>query len=182
MKLAVGLVGRIAAGKSVISQHLVENYGADYFMFSQVLIDVLQRLNLPPTRENLQGLGMSLRKTLGQDVIVNALKHDLEEKDSKVAVIDGIRYENEVEMLRGFKKSVLIHVVAPSEVRYQRCRERGEKGEHDITYEEFLEAEEKETERYIDELGREADHTLKNTGSIEELINEVDEIMQAALK
>jgi len=173
----VGLVGRIAAGKSIVSQHLVKKYGASYFMFSQILLDVLGRLGVPPTRENLQGLGVALRNTLGEDVIVNALKHELQEKDPEIAVVDGIRYKNEVEMLRNFKENLLIYVEAPPELRYQRCRKRGEKGERNITYEEFLKAEEKETERYIDELGKGADHTLENTGTIEELIEKVDRIM-----
>ncbi|MFQ6137212.1 MAG: AAA family ATPase, partial [Candidatus Hydrothermarchaeales archaeon] len=141
MKLVVGLVGRIGSGKGVVSEHLHEKYGASQHRFSQVLMDLLDRLYLPHDREYLQDLGACIRNTLGMEVIVDAFKRDLESDDSDIIVVDGIRYENEVEMLRSFENNLLIFIDAPPKLRYERCRDRGEKGEAGITFEEFLEAE-----------------------------------------
>ena len=181
MKLVIGLVGEIGGGKTAVSNHLKEKYGASQHRFSQILMDVLDRLHLPHDRELLQNLGHSLRESLGDDVIVKAFEQDLKNEASDIVIIDGIRYWNEVELLRKFKPSILIYVSAPAEARYERCKSRGEKGESSITFEEFTQNEKRETERYVTEIGGKADFKLENTGSLEELLQKVDEIIDKQL-
>jgi len=179
MKLVIGLVGEIGGGKTAVSEHLKEKYSASQHRFSQILMDVLDRLHLPHDRELLQNLGHSLRESLGDDVIVRAFEQDLRKEDAEVIVIDGIRYWNEVELLRKFKPSILIYVTAPAKARYERCKSRGEKGESSITFEEFTENEKRETERYVAEIGEKADFKLENTGPLEELLQKLDEIVSS---
>jgi len=179
MKLVIGLVGEIGGGKTAVSEHLKEKYSASQHRFSQILMDVLDRLHLPHDRELLQNLGHSLRESLGDDVIVKAFEQDLNREDSDVIIVDGIRYWNEVELLRKFKPSILIYVTAPAEARYERCKSRGEKGESSISFEEFTQNENRETERFVAEIGGKADHKLENTGTIEELLQKVDEIISS---
>jgi dephospho-CoA kinase len=102
------------------------------------------------------------------------LKKDLEVADSDIVMVDGVRYPNEVEMLRGFEKSILFFVDAPSEIRFERVRKRGEKGEGKIDYAKFLRAEKRETERYLDDINAMADYNLDNSGSFEDLYRQVD--------
>ena len=59
MSLVIGLVGRIASGKSVVADHLVRGKHASYYRFSDVLRDILLRLHKPNTRGNLQDLGLA---------------------------------------------------------------------------------------------------------------------------
>lgn len=181
MKIVIGLVGEIGGGKTAVSEHLKEKYSASQHRFSQILMDILDRLHLPHDRELLQNLGHSLRESMGDDVIVKAFEQDLKEEDSDIIIIDGIRYWNEVELLRKFKPSILIYVTAPAEARYERCKSRGEKGESSISFEEFTENEKRETERYVTEIGGKADFKLENTGSLEELLQKVDEIIDKQL-
>ncbi|MFQ5800532.1 MAG: AAA family ATPase [Candidatus Hydrothermarchaeales archaeon] len=178
MKLVIGLAGKIGSGKSEIGNYLSKKYGASQHRFSQILMDILKRLHRPPEREALQKLGASLRSQLGPDVLVAAFKADLDEDQREMLVIDGIRYENEVELLRGFKNNILLFVSAPSEARYERVKKRGEKGEHNITFEEFKEAEERETERYLGVIAKKADYVLDNSGTKEELYKRVDAILK----
>jgi dephospho-CoA kinase len=178
MKLVIGLVGGIGSGKTSVSEYLSSRYGASQHRFSQILMDILDRLYLPHRREYLQKLGASLRAELGMDVIVNAFKKDLEKDPSDLIVIDGIRYENEVEMLRSFENNLLIFITAPVRDRYERIVVRGEKDEAAITFAEFLESEMRETERYIDVIGKKADYVIENTGTLEELYAKVDAIMR----
>ena len=140
-------------------------------------MDLLDRLYLPHKRKYLQELGAFLRDKLGEDVIINALRNDLEGEKSDILVIDGIRYENEVEMVRNFNNNLLFFIDAPTKVRYERCKNRGEKGETRISYEEFLVAEGRETERNIYNLKESADHILNNTGTLKELFENVNEII-----
>lgn len=178
MKLVIGLVGQIGSGKTAVSEHIQDKYGGREHRFSQILMDVLDRLYLPHERAHLQNLGKSLRAGLGPDVIVNAFKKDLEKDESNVLIVDGIRYENEVELLRGFENSSLIFVAAPPEIRYERCVARGQKGEAKISYEQFLENEEAETEKRIGAIGKGADYVIENSGTLDELLEKVDEIME----
>ncbi len=178
MSLVVGLVGRMGSGKGVVSDYLHEKYGASQHRFSQVLMDLLDRLYLPHDREMLQGIGACVRNTLGAEIIVDAFKKDLESDRSSVIVVDGIRYPNEVDMLRGFEENVLLFIEAPVKLRYERCKKRGEKGEADMTYEKFLDAEGRETERYIDDLKEGADYVIDNSKTLEKLYEKIDNIIK----
>ncbi|MFQ5974713.1 MAG: AAA family ATPase [Candidatus Hydrothermarchaeales archaeon] len=177
MKLVVGLIGRMGAGKGVVSDYINEKYGASQHRFSQVLMDLLDRLYLPHDRKLLQELGACIRNKLGMGIIVDAFKKDLERDGSKIIVVDGIRYKNEVEMLRSFENNLLLSIDAPVKLRYERCKNRGEKGESTITYKEFLEAENRETERYIDDIKEMADYVIENTGTLGELFEKTDNIL-----
>ncbi len=177
MKWVIGLVGEIGSGKTVVSNHLRDRYNASQHRFSQILMDILDRLYLPHDREHLQNLGHSLRESLDGDVIVRAFEHDLRKDNSEILVIDGIRYWNEVELLRKFNRSVLIYITAPAKIRYERCKSRGEKGESSISFEEFKQNENRKTERYVAEIGKKAEFRIENSGTLKELLQEVDSVM-----
>ncbi|MBN2518793.1 MAG: AAA family ATPase [Candidatus Altiarchaeota archaeon] len=177
MALVVGLSGRIGSGKGAVAQYLREKYGAEQFVFSKILADVLDRLSLPKTRQNLQKLGDSLRREFHKGVIVDALANDISKSKASLVVVDGIRYVNEVKMLRGFKENVLLYVDAPLEKRYERCVRRGEKGEGGMSLEEFEKSDLGPTELELEKVKGMADHILENTGSIEELHRKVGSIL-----
>jgi len=181
MKLVVGLAGSMGSGKTLACDHLKKTCSASQYRFSQVLMDLLARLHMPNTRENLQILGASLRREFGADVIINALKHDLEKDSSKIMTIDGVRFVNEVEMIKQFPHSLVIFLEAPVEVRYGRCVARGEKGEGTITFEQFLESEKKETEKHTAEIKAIADKVIDNSGTKEELYRKIDKIIKEKL-
>ncbi|MFH1403493.1 MAG: AAA family ATPase [Candidatus Altiarchaeota archaeon] len=176
-KKVIGLIGRIGSGKSIVAEHLVENYGAVVYRFSDVLKDVLNRVHKPITRENLQDLGVALRSAFDdQGILAEVLRADIMESDSKLIIVDGIRYYDEVEMVKGVG-GVTLYVKAPPEVRYERVVKRGTRGERHISFDEFKVSEGRETERMIDEIGSNADYTIENTGTLDELKSKVDELM-----
>lgn len=174
MGKVVGLVGAIASGKSVLADRLVDVYGASYYRFSDVLRDVLERLHLENTRENLQCLGIVLRQGFGEDVLSDALREDIAAEEGLV-VVDGIRYLKEYEMIRELG-GVVVYVEAPEKLRYERVVSRASRGEGSTSFEEFLENESKPTEKQISEVGVRADYVIENTGTLEELLEKVDEL------
>jgi len=178
MKLVIGLSGRIGGGKGTIGEYLTSEYGAEGRRFSDILSDLLVRLHIPVERAALQNMGATLREQFGDDVLVQTLKKDLEAAKTKIVMVDGVRYPNEVEMLRGFEKSILFFVDAPPKIRFERVRKRAEKGEDKIDYEEFLRSEQRETERHLDEVKAMADYRLDNSGSFEDLYKQIDKALK----
>jgi dephospho-CoA kinase len=182
MKTVIGLAGKMGSGKTAVSDHLHKKHGAKQMRFSQILLDVLTRLHLPGSRENLQKLGYALRTAVGESVIVDAFKKDLAAEKAQVLVVDGVRYPNEVDLVRSFPGSVLLYLDAPQKVRYERCVKRGEKGEANISFEEFVAAENRATESHLDEIKDLADYCIGNEGPREELYLKVDDILAKKLK
>ncbi len=177
MTLYVGLSGRIGSGKTVVSKHLQDEYGAIEHRFSNILEDVLKRLYIPIERETLQRLGKTIRIELGHDVLVKAMRGDLEKETADVVIVDGVRYKNEVSMLKGLKNSVLIFLSAPPEMRYERVVKRGTRGEASISFEEFTKNEKAATEKELEVVEQKVDYILENTGTIEDMLQKVDELM-----
>jgi dephospho-CoA kinase len=182
MKLVVGLTGSIGAGKSAIADHLCKKYGAKQLRFSQILMDILDRLYLEKDRKNLQTLGIALRKAYGDDVIANAFEQDLRKCKGDIVIVDGIRYMSEVEMMRKFDNNILFYAEAPEKLRYERTVKRGEKGEGTISFEEFLAAEKRGTEKNLPEIKKAADIVLQNSGTVDELFKRVDKEIDKKIK
>jgi len=173
----LGLIGRIGSGKTVVADYLVEKYGAEYLRFSDVLRDILARVHKLDTRENLQNMGLALRKSFGEGILAETLREDILKSSSKLVVVDGVRYEDEYDMIKEVGGR-LVYVTAPDKTRYKRTVKRGTRGEADITFEQFMASEKKETERLIDILGGKADYRIENTGTLDDLRKRVDGIIK----
>lgn len=98
----VGITGRARHGKDELARALVRQIpGAERFAFSDALSAVARTLQLMDRRDAhvLQQLGTRLRD-VDPDTWVRCLYHQLEDKRPSVAVITGIRYPNELAMIR----------------------------------------------------------------------------------
>ncbi len=177
----IGLAGRIGSGKTTVSKHLQDKYDANERRFSEILEEILGTLRFPIKREYLQKLGKVLREEFGHGILVEVMKKKLEEETADAIVVDGVRYANEVDMLRSLKDSILIFVSAPPELRYERVVKRGTRGEAAISYDDFLKNEEAATERELEIVEQQADYVLENVGTIEELLQNLDGIMKEKL-
>ena len=60
-KVILGFVGPIASGKGTACQYLRDQHRAPTYRFSSPLRDVLDRLYLPQSRQNMQDLSLALR-------------------------------------------------------------------------------------------------------------------------
>jgi len=178
MALVIGLVGKIASGKGVVSDHLVKAYGGKVYRFSDVLRELLLKLDKPNTRENLQALGLHLRQIFGDSVLADVLKRQIHADKSNLIIVDGVRYWNEVDMVRSFKNSLLISITAPPEVRFKRSLGRGTRGESNISFEQFRRNEENPTEKVIDEIAVHADIKIENLGTREDLLKNLDTVLK----
>lgn len=123
----VAVVGMCGAGKSVISDQLVEN-GYQYIRFGQITLDEVKRRGLPPTEENERPIREEFRRVhgMGAFAILNLPKiKELLMKGDVVA--DGLYSWTEYLILKkefGEKLIVVAMHVSP-ETRYARLAQRG---------------------------------------------------------
>lgn len=177
-KFIIGLVGRQGAGKGAAAELLKTAYGAVVFRFSAVLGDVLDRLSIERTRDNLIALSESLRKTFGEDALSYAVERDALASEADIVVLDGIRRIEDIAALEPLPNFRLIEISVPAKVRFERMKGRGEKvGESSMAWEEFIAQENVPTEASIAGVAARAWKAINNSGSQEDLKARMTEAM-----
>lgn len=177
-KIILGIVGEIAAGKTTISDYLKKKYKARSFRFSDMLRDVLNRLYLKETRENMQKLSTVLRQNFGEDIMSKVILHDVQNSKSKFIITEGIRRPSDAVWLKELSNFHIITVKTDMRLCYERLIRRAENlDDKNKTWLEFQKESKKETEQKIREIAKQADFIVDNNGSFEQLYKQIDEIM-----
>ena len=173
--LVLGITGKRGSGKDTVAEYLKRKYGFHVLTYTEhVLSPILREQGKPVTRENLISLALEMRKKGGKHVLTKLICDKIG-KEGHWA-ISGVRYPEEHEYFRkrfgrDFK---LLDIVCDARKRYERILKRGTKGEGEMTFEEFMEIEKKETEKMIEQTEKLADFLLDNNGTMEELYENVD--------
>ena len=177
-KIIIGLVGPIASGKDTVKKYLEKKYGATGCRFSSILRDILVRLDLPNSRENMQGLSTILRKKFGEEILAKAIAADAVKLKSDIVVVDGVRRLADIKFLTKAPDFLLVAVDADSKIRYERLVKRGENaGDAQKTYAQFLKDHQYETELDVPALMKKAKHRLDNNGSLADLHRQIDKLI-----
>ena len=177
-KIVIGITGQIACGKGAIKKYLMEKYGADDFRFSTMLRDVLNRLQIETSRENLQTISFLIRSNFGEDTLAKAMAHDLKNSGADLVVVEGIRRLADIKYLREVPGFKLIRVVVNEKLRYERVVSRNEnKGDDQKTYEQFLTDQNAEAEKEIPTVMAAADYEIVNEGTMADLERDTDNII-----
>lgn len=176
--LVVGLVGESGSGKDTVAHHLRDVYGAVLLRFSDPIKEILRLFFENPSREDQAWIAIEFKKRFGKDIFCKALDRKIAFIE-RIASLNGLRYVEDYEYLQTFERRVLIYVTASQELRWKRTTKRGEKSDDDISFQKFTEMEASlETERSIPEIGKKADFTIHNEGTMEELMEKVEQVMQ----
>lgn len=177
-KIIFGFVGLIACGKGAAAKYLAEKYGASTYRFSTILRDILQRLHLEESRDNLVNLSECLRRAFGQDLLAKIIARDAVSDPKPMVVVEGIRRIEDIKYLSELPSFVLVEIAATPEVRYQRLVQRGENvDDRNKTYEEFLTDHEQPTEATIPAVIKLAKKHMDNNGSPEDLQKQIDALV-----
>lgn len=187
MKAYVCVVGRTGAGKETVYKMITEEFAGVFSLcihrFSDPLNEILDLLGLPRERENQQGLSTDLRKRFGEELLGNILHSRALSSATNVVFIDGVRRPKDVVMLRKLTNNFLISVSASPEKCYDRLKQRADRpGDAEKTWEQFLKEQAAEAESMIDELAKEADFKIDNSGTTEELRLQVKSFIREKLE
>ena len=178
-KVILGLVGEMAAGKSTVTNYLKERHGAVTFRFSDMLRDVLTRMHLEHTRGNLQLISMILRQNFSEDIMSKVLTMDVKGADAPLIITEGIRRPSDIVYLKALPGFHLVSLLADEQIRYERMVKRSENPDDQTkTWEEFQKESQAEPEHKIKELMREAPDTIDNNGTIEELLERLEQLIK----
>ena len=182
-KVILGFVGQLGSGKGTASNLLRLNYGAAVFAFGDILHDILKRLYLSPSRENLQKISQTLRENFGQDVLAKAMEKQVEDSPAELIVVDGIRRMGDIQELHKNPGFHLIEITAPPKVRFERVLQRPEKpDEKNMSWEDFVAMGQREAELMIVEVAKQAEKSLDNSGDMKALEKQLEELIKSLKK
>ena len=178
-KIIVGLTGPIASGKETVKKYLVEKYNAQDCRFSTALRDILNRAAIPISRDTMQRLSTALRANFGEDLLAKIIANDASKLGANIVVIDGVRRPTDIEYLDKLSNFFLIKIDADSKIRYERMKLRNENiGDDQKTFEEFMKDHEAEADSLVPRVMEIAKYAIDNSGSKENLYNQIDEIIK----
>jgi dephospho-CoA kinase len=183
MKIILGFVGDLAAGKGTLAKYLQEKYGSNTYRFSNMLRDMLDRIYVEKNRENLQDISTFIRAKFGQDVMSKVIAKDVENDPKEIVVVDGIRRPTDISYLQQIPGFHLVYITADPKLRWERLVARKENpGDENKTYEAFLKDEQAEADELIKELGKQAEFRIVNDASKDELFEKIENILEEIKK
>jgi dephospho-CoA kinase len=160
------LTGKRGCGKDTFAELMKEKYGFMTLDFSRDSINpVLEERGLPITRDNLINTAMDMRSKDGTDVFARILCEKIH--TDRNYCISGMRFAEEFEcMKKKFGKSlILVAIMCSPALRHERIKLRGDKGEGNMTFSDFMKVDERPTEKAIDELIGLADFFIDNNST-----------------
>lgn len=178
-KAVFGFVGELASGKSASCSYLLKKYGAETYRFSTVLRDLLKRLYIPETRENMVKLSEALRQQFGEDALAKQMAEDILQSNARIIAIDGIRRASDIVYLKEIPSFVLVEIFADPRKRFERIKLRKENPDDAAkTWEEFQNDLTRSTEITIRVVSKNADERIDNNGDMHSLGTRLDALVK----
>ena len=177
----IGVIGKNGSGKDEVLKYLRDKYGVPFLSTGDIVRGIAAEEGREPTRPNLQAISDKYFRERGEGCFVRMVVEKIHDNGWKAAGISGVRSPKDVDILRSElgKDFVLIDVyVSDARVRFERMVRRGE-GRDAKAYEDFLKQDKAEEDIFgIAKAEAEADYTLGNDGSLEDLHRDVDELVK----
>jgi len=162
------------AGKSTIADGL-KSKGYDVVNMGNMVREEAKKQTLDPSRSNLGKLMLELREKNGPGAIAELVKPQIESSTGNVILIDGVRSNDEIEVLRKFGNVKLLAIHASTDTRFNFLQERG-RSDDPQTKEHFEERDNRELNVGISNPIALSDDAISNTDLTK------DELIEAAFK
>jgi len=177
-KLIVCLTGMPGAGKSTIAEGL-KLKGYEVINMGNAVREEAKRRNLESTRDNLGKLMLELREKNGPGAIAELVKSKIESSIANTILIDGVRSNDEIQVLRKFGTVKLLAVHASTDARFNFLQKRG-RSDDPQTIEHFEERDNRELGVGISNSIALSDYAISNVGlTKDELIDMTFKIIQS---
>ena len=169
------------AGKSTIADGL-KTKGYEIINMGNAVREEAKRRNLESTRDNLGKIMLELREKNGPGAIAELVKPQIESSTANVILIDGVRSNDEIQILRNFGIVKLLAVHASTDTRFDFLQKRG-RSDDPQTKEHFEERDNREMGVGISNSIALSDYAISNVGlTKDELIEQTFDIIQSWIK
>jgi len=179
--MIIGIAGTLGAGKGTVVEYLKQE-GFLHYSSSGRLKEILEERGLLSDRPHLSALADELLQTY-QGGVLEASYKKAQAEGAKNYILESIHRLSELEFMRSIG-AIIIGVDAETNVRYERSVRRQEGEKDNVTYDEFLSHIEREENGKgegtpnIRAVLEQADFVLNNNGTLAELHQQIDEILQ----
>ena len=166
------------AGKSTIANGLKsKNY--EIINMGDAVREEAKKQNLEPTGQNLGKLMLELREKNGPGAIAELILEKIKNSKSNVVVIDGVRSNEEIQVLRKIGTVKILSIHASTDTRYSFLNDRG-RSDDPKNRENFDERDSREIGVGISTPIALADESISNNNlTIDELIEKAYKIIQS---
>jgi dephospho-CoA kinase len=180
-RIIIGIVGHPSCGKDTVAEYLVKKHGFTFVSTSDLIRDYIRERELgEPTRELMHDVVNEWRRREGGDVLINiGMKKT---QTAQRIAMGGIRAIGEAGAIKK-AGGIIIAVTAPIKIRFARAKSRSRIGDN-VTFEQFKATEDAEASnndpetQNVNAVIAAADHTINNSGTIDHLQNQIDEVIQ----
>ncbi|MBT4870942.1 MAG: AAA family ATPase [Candidatus Diapherotrites archaeon] len=172
MEKVILTVGYARSGKSTVAHYLEEKCGYKRIGFSDFIANELAKRNLEITKNNMVSYGEQFRNELGKDYLIKQVLKEAEGNDK--VVISGTRLMREYDAIKEkFSNAKMILVSSQEKQRFERRKDQSK------TFEEFVARDKEDEKAYgMCEVFAKNDYEIENSGSLEDLLKKVDEIIE----
>jgi len=162
------------AGKSTIAEGL-KSKGYDSINMGNTVRAEAKKRNLDPTGPNLGKLMLELREKNGPGAVAHLVIPEIENSKSNVIIIDGVRSNSEIDVLKNYGTVKLLAIHASIDKRFEFLQKRG-RSDDPKTKENFEERDTRELGVGISNSIALSDDAITNNNKTKE------ELIEAAFK
>lgn len=175
----IGITGHPSSGKDTAAEYIASR-GFTHVSLGDVLREEMKKVSLPVDRPSIRQFAATQRQKIGAFYPVDLILSRLTDR----TVVTGFRNLAEVNYIKErFPAGLtLLAVEAPLQARYERAVARNREGDN-ISFTDFQAHEEAERNanpesHEVDIVIAQADHLLENSGSLEDLYQKVDKVLE----
>ena len=135
-----------------------------------------KKRNVEPTGDNIGKIAKEIRRNEGSAIIARKCVDLIKNLNEEVIIVDGVRSLSEINIFRNFWKFPIIGIVVQEEDRFKRLFERN-RIDDPKNLDELKERDRREIQFGLEEVLKNADYTIKNNSTIEELKKNTKELV-----